>query len=90
MTYVALLGAFGIMISACQPENKPADGESQEYKDLTHTAFVESEEVFPNPERGYYFVDDFYTPTDAPINANSLKVNRKMNRTSLILWRPTV
>jgi len=81
MTYVALLGAFGIMISACQPENKPADGESQEYKDLTHTAFVESEEVFPNPERGYYFVDDFYTPTDAPINANSLKVNRKMNRT---------
>lgn len=80
MTSVALLGVFGMMISACQTDNPSAD-DGHNYKDLAHTVFVESEDVFPNPERGYYFVDDFYSPSDATINVNSLTVNRKMNRT---------
>jgi hypothetical protein len=95
MTIAALFAVFAMTFLACQPDglqtdqpNENEDNENidngtevQKYKDLVQTTYTESDEAFPNPERGYYFVDDFHSPEDSPLRLNSLKVNRTLNRT---------
>ena len=77
-----LLAMAAVTFNACEPHANPGDnGVEQPYKDLTHLTYTESDAAFPNPERGYYFVDDFHSPSDSPLRANSLKVNRSLNRT---------
>ena len=87
MTIAALFAVFAMTFLACQPDGLPTDHPNdngtdvQKYKDLVQTTYTESDEAFPNPERGYYFVDDFHSPEDSPLRLNSLKVNRTLNRT---------
>ena len=58
----------------------PQDDNSA-FEGLAHLKYEESDAKFPNPERGFYSVDDFKHASDSPISTNSLKVRRTLNRT---------
>ena len=75
MIIAAAILAFAI---SCDPIQSNGDNE---YKELTHIELTESEEVFPNPERGFYSVKDFHSATDSPMTASSIEIQRTMNRT---------
>lgn len=75
MIIAAAILAFAI---SCDPIQSNGDNE---YKGLTHIELTESEEVFPNPERGFYSVKDFHSATDSPMTASSIEIQRTMNRT---------
>lgn len=79
MKHFSLILAVAAMFSAvaCNPDNKPGN----EYEGLAHQTYVESEAVFPNPERGFYFVKDFHSAADALITPSSIKMQRTLNRT---------
>lgn len=59
----------------------PPKDDNSAFEGLTHNKFEESDEKFPNPERGFYSVDSYHEATDAPISVNMLNVRRKLNRT---------
>lgn len=52
-----------------------------EYEGMTHLSFIESEEAFPNPERGFYSVKSFHSASESPISAKSIEMQRKFNKT---------
>ena len=83
MTFAALFAASAMIFSSCEPENQPENNgdETHEYKNMAHAVYAESDKAFPNPERGFYFVDDFNSPADNPVGANTISVNRRFNRT---------
>lgn len=51
------------------------------YEGLEHLNFVESNEDFPNPERGFYSVKSFHSATETPITVKGMQTQRKLNRT---------
>ena len=93
VTIAVLLAIFAMTFSACQSKARPLENESnenidngtendpQQYKDLVQIVYTESDEDFPNPERGFYFVDDFRSAENKPSSANYISANRKRNRT---------
>ena len=82
-SFVILSATVTMTLSSCNPDNIPNDNnpDALKYKDLGHTAYTESEKAFPNPERGFYFVNDFHSPSDSPVSINGLISNRKLKRT---------
>lgn len=72
------LTAAVLSFAACDPIQST---EKTEYDGLTHIQLTESEEAFPNPERGFYNVKDFHSATDSPITASSIETQRTLNRT---------
>ena len=46
------------------------------YDGLTHLTFSESDDIFANPERGFYKHFDFKSASDSPLSASTLKSNR--------------
>lgn len=79
MKYFSLILAVAAMFSAvaCNPDNKPGN----EYEGLAHQTYVESEDAFPNPERGFYAVKSFHSASDSPITLKSMQTQRKINKT---------
>lgn len=59
----------------------PPQDDNSAFEGLAHVKYEESDAKFPNPERGFYSVDDFRDATDTPIAVNSLKVRRTLGRT---------
>lgn len=51
------------------------------YEGLAHQTFVESDEVFPNPERGFYAVKSVRSASDAPLSMNGIETQRATNKT---------
>lgn len=56
--------------------NYEEDMAEPSYEGLTHISFTESDEIFPNPERGFYKHHDFTTPKANPLSATSLMADR--------------
>ena len=52
-----------------------------DYSHLSHLEFVEIDDIFPNPERGFYFVQNFKGPTATRLSASKIESNRLENRT---------
>lgn len=77
----ALFTTLSMIISACGIDKPDVNSDEYKYKDLNHIAYAEMEKAFPNPERGYYFVDSFHSAGDSPTSMNALTSNRKLNRT---------
>ena len=46
------------------------------YEGLSHISFTESDELFPNPERGFYKHYDFTYAGSTPLSATTLKADR--------------
>ena len=67
-------------MAACTPVDKPV--EKSEYEGLTHIELTESDELFPNPERGFYTVKDYHSnSSEALISAKAVQSQRALNRT---------
>ena len=52
-----------------------------DYSHLTHISFIESDKLFPNPERGFYFTQSFKKASASLLTASKIKENRLNNRT---------
>ena len=77
-TLAAVLAtAAAALITGCNPDNAPVDP----YKDLEHTAYVESKEEIANPERGFYSVKSFHSATDTPVTIKGIQTQRRLNKT---------
>ena len=73
--YLILAATILTVAASCTPIDKPS------YKGMTHIEFTESNDAFPNPERGFYTVKDFHSPTDALLNKKAVDSQRALNRT---------
>lgn len=52
-----------------------------DYSHLTHIKFTETDELFPNPERGFYFTQSFKSATASRLQPSKIESNRLQNRT---------
>ncbi len=69
-----------------QPSTPPTPPE--EDKTLVECTYEESKEVFPNPERGFYYPYAFYFrggEIPSPVNVSAMGANRTVNRTLILL-----
>lgn len=76
-----LIAAAAMALSmACTPDNTP-ESPDNEYDSLMHQSYLETESVFPNPERGFYAVKSFHSASDSPVTLKSMETQRKINKT---------
>ena len=61
--------------SAHEPEVLP------DYSHLNHLSFIEIDDIFPNPERGFYFVQNFKSAKANLLTPSKIESNRLQNRT---------
>ena len=52
-----------------------------DYSHLNHISFTECDDIFPNPERGFYFVQSFKSASASLLTASKIEQNRLQNRT---------
>ena len=52
-----------------------------DYSHLTHLEFTETDELFPNPERGFYFTQSFKSAGASLLTASKIESQRLQNRT---------
>ena len=78
MKKIALILAAAAM-ALCVSCNK--NGETNQYDGLAHETYVETDDVFPNPERGFYFVNSYHSASDSPMNSKITQAQRSLNRT---------
>ncbi|MBR5141764.1 MAG: DUF4832 domain-containing protein [Bacteroidales bacterium] len=52
-----------------------------DYSHLTHISFTETDALFPNPERGFYFTQSFKSDNASLLTASKIESNRLQNRT---------
>ena len=52
-----------------------------DYSNLSHISFTECDDIFPNPERGFYFVQSFKSASASLLTASKIEQNRLQNRT---------
>ena len=63
----------------------PKDDPEKAFKGLDKVEFTESDEVFPNPERGFYSTTESHSATASPLNKAKIDVARKQSRTLHLL-----
>ena len=63
------------------PGEEIPEVDNSAFEGMNHTVYTESDKVFPNPERGFYSVDDFSKATDNPIYPSTVSARRRLNRT---------
>ena len=61
--------------SSHEPEVLP------DYSNLNHISFTECDDIFPNPERGFYFTQSFKSASASLLTASKIEQNRLQNRT---------
>ena len=66
-------------LALCISCNK--NSELDQYDGLAHETFVETDDIFPNPERGFYFVNSYHSASDSPMNSRIIQTQRSLNRT---------
>ena len=71
--FIAMAAVFA---SACNLDNN-----KDIYEGLSHEVYVESESVFPNPERGFYAVKTTRSASDSPLSMNGIETQRASNKT---------
>ena len=64
-----------------EPKDEVIVDDNSAFEGLDHSTFVESDEKFCNPERGFYFVESMHSADEKPLSVNLVKTQRKMNRT---------
>lgn len=65
-----------------EPDNSEHEPEVlPDYSHLNHISFTETDELFPNPERGFYFTQSFKSATASLLTASKIESNRLQNRT---------
>ena len=64
-----------------EPKEEVIVDDNSAFEGLDHSTFVESDEKFCNPERGFYFVESMHSADEKPLSVNLVKTQRKMNRT---------
>ncbi len=52
-----------------------------DYSHLSHISFTETDELFPNPERGFYFTQSFKSAGASLLSASKIESQRLQNRT---------
>lgn len=52
-----------------------------DYSHLNHISFTECDDIFPNPERGFYFTQSFKSASASLLTASKIEQNRLQNRT---------
>ena len=52
-----------------------------DYSNLSHISFTECDDIFPNPERGFYFTQSFKSASASLLTASKIEQNRLQNRT---------
>lgn len=52
-----------------------------DYSHLARISFTETDELFPNPERGFYFTQSFKSASASLLTASKIESNRLQNRT---------
>lgn len=52
-----------------------------DYNHLNHISFTECDDIFPNPERGFYFTQSFKSASASLLTASKIEQNRLQNRT---------
>ena len=72
---IILAASLFAVAASCNPIDKP------EYDGMTHIQFTESDDAFPNPERGFYTVKSTKSASDSPVSSKSLQAHRKLNKT---------
>ena len=74
-------------ITSLIEDYKEADNSEHEpevlpdYSHLNHISFTECDDIFPNPERGFYFVQSFKSAKASLLTASKIEQNRLQNRT---------
>ena len=74
-------------ITSLIEDYKEADNSEHEpevlpdYSHLNHISFTECDDIFPNPERGFYFVQNFKSASASLLTASKIEQNRLQNRT---------
>ena len=74
-------------ITSALEDYKEQDNSSHEpevlpdYSHLNHISFTECDDIFPNPERGFYFVQSFKSASASLLTASKIEQNRLQNRT---------
>ena len=74
-------------ITSLIEDYKEADNSEHEpevlpdYSNLNHISFTECDDIFPNPERGFYFVQNFKSASASLLTASKIEQNRLQNRT---------
>ena len=66
-------------LALCVSCNK--DDKTDAYDGLAHETYTETDAVFPNPERGFYFVSSFHSASDSPISTRAIEIQRTLNKT---------
>lgn len=67
------------------PEEDVIIDDNSAFEGLSHSTFVESDEDFPNPERGFYFVKSVDSSAEKPIAKSLLQVQRRLKRTVIYM-----
>lgn len=76
MKKILLLIASVALFFACAPEAKV-----DIYEGLDHQTYVESDQNFPNPERGFYYVVSYKSASASPLSMSGVETQRVANRT---------
>jgi len=70
------------LIDYKEPDNSTHEPDVlPDYSHLSHISFAESEALFPNPERGFYFTQSFKSASASLLTASKIEQNRLQNRT---------
>ena len=78
MKKIALIlaaAALALCVS-CNKNDQPG-----QYDGMAHETYTETDAVFPNPERGFYFVNSYHSASDSPMNSKITQAQRALNRT---------
>ncbi len=72
-----LLASFTLLLAAaCKP-----DAKVDAYEGLEHQTYVESDEAFPNPERGFYTPVSYNSASSRPLSSSGVETQRLANKT---------
>lgn len=78
MRKIVIISVLALILSpACSNDN----GMKDIYKELKHQTYMESKESIANPERGFYSVLEYKSPTNSPMTVRSIQTHRLLNKT---------
>ena len=71
-----------LLVENVEPDNSVHEPDVlPDYSHLSHLSFTESDGLFPNPERGFYFTQSFKSASASLLTASKIEQNRLQNRT---------
>ena len=81
-SFVDLGDITPLLVEDKEPDNSIHEPDVlPDYSHLHHISFTESDGLFPNPERGFYFTQSFKSASASLLTASKIESNRLQNRT---------